>query len=160
MKKKITVGLAILLAVVAIVAALCLIVFAFYDQIPIIDDGGALISPNGPRIILAIPELQKISESIPIVELGNVLTVTSVSLTVVTVVLTVSLTHIGQNVFDLCTRLTTVYYGGTAEEWAQITISDGNYILETVIRYDHSAEEPTTDGSYWHYDANGEIAIW
>ena len=87
MKKKITVGLAILLAVVAIVAALCLIVFAFYDQIPIIDDGGALISPNGPRIILAIPELQKISESIPIVELGNVLTVTSVSLTVVTVVL-------------------------------------------------------------------------
>ena len=86
-KRKITVGLIILLAVVAVASLLCSLVFAFFDQIDVVDDGGALISPNGARIILAIPALQKISENIPILELGNVLTVTAVSLTVVTLVL-------------------------------------------------------------------------
>ena len=87
MKKKIIVGLAIILAVVAIVAALCALVFVFYDDIVVTDDGGALVSPKGSRIILAIPALQKLSESIPLVELGNVLTVTSVSLCIITVVI-------------------------------------------------------------------------
>lgn len=86
-KKKIISALLITLAVVAIVAALCALVFVFYDDIQVIDDGGALISPSGPRIILAIPALQDISENIPIVELGNVLTVTSVSLCIVTLLL-------------------------------------------------------------------------
>ena len=86
-KKKIIIILAISLAVIAIVAALCSLVFAFYNDIQVSDDGGALISPNGPRIILAIPALQKISENIPIVELGNILTVTTVSLCVVTLLL-------------------------------------------------------------------------
>ena len=87
MKKKIIVGLAIILAVVAIVAALCALVFVFYDDIVVTDDGGALVSPKGSRIILAIPALQKLSESIPLVELGNVLTVTSVSLCIITAVI-------------------------------------------------------------------------
>ena len=86
-KKKIVVALLITLAVIAIVAALCLLVFAFYNDIQVSDDGGALISPNGPRIILAIPALQEISKNIPIVELGNILTVTAVSLCVVTLLL-------------------------------------------------------------------------
>ena len=55
MKKKIIVRLAILLSVVAIIAALCALVFVFYDDIVVRDDGGALISPSGSRIILAIP---------------------------------------------------------------------------------------------------------
>ena len=86
-KRKISVGLIILLSVVAIVALLCSLVFAFFDQIVVAEGDGALISPNGARIILAIPALQKISENIPILELGNILTVTAVSLTVVTLVL-------------------------------------------------------------------------
>ena len=65
-KNKILAPLIILLVVVAIVAALCLLVYAFYDDIQVNDDGGALISPNGARIILAIPALQKISENIPL----------------------------------------------------------------------------------------------
>jgi hypothetical protein len=87
MKKKIIVRLAIVLSVVAIVAALCALVFVFYDDIVVHDDGGALISPSGARIILAIPALQELSKNIPIVELGNLLTVTSVSLCIVTVVI-------------------------------------------------------------------------
>ena len=86
-KKKIVVSLAIFFVVLAILAGLCALVLAFYDDIPIINDGGALISPNGARIILAIPALQKISETIPIVELGNLVTVTTVSLLVVTIIL-------------------------------------------------------------------------
>ena len=86
-KKKIIVTLSIILALLAVVSLLCLLVFAFYDDIQVKDDGGALISPNGARIILAIPALQKLSENIPIIELGNILTVTSVSLCIVTLVL-------------------------------------------------------------------------
>ena len=86
-KKKIVVRLAILFGILTIISGLCLLVLAFSDHIPIKEDDGALISPNGARIILSIPALQKISESIPIVELGNVLTITAVSLLVVTVVL-------------------------------------------------------------------------
>ena len=86
-KKKILVALIILLSLMAIVGALSLLTLMFYDDIPLQDDGGALISPNGARIILAIPTLQEISASIPIVELGNILTVTAVSLFVVTVIL-------------------------------------------------------------------------
>ena len=86
-KRKITVGLIILLSVVAVIALLCSLVYAFFDRIIVVDDGGALISPNGARIILAIPALQEISKNIPILELGNILTVTAVSLTVVTLVL-------------------------------------------------------------------------
>ncbi len=89
-KKKIIAGLAILFGVLAVIAALCLLVFVFYDNITVTDDGGALISPSGARIILAIPKLQEISENIPIVELGNVLTVTAVSLCIVTLVLTIA----------------------------------------------------------------------
>ena len=88
-KNKIVVKVAILSALIAIVAVMCLLVVVFYDDIQVQDDGGALISPNGARIILAIPALQEASKSIPIVELGNVLTITAVSLLVVTVLLIV-----------------------------------------------------------------------
>jgi F-type H+-transporting ATPase subunit a len=86
-KKKILVRLAILLGVIAIIAGLCAAVLAFYDEITVYDDGGALISPSGARIILAIPALQEISKNIPILELGNVLTITAISLFTVTVLL-------------------------------------------------------------------------
>ena len=89
-KNKILVGLAILLVVIAIISALCLLVYVFYDDIQVKDDNGALISPNGARIILAIPALQELSENIPIVELGNVLTVTTVSLFIVTAVIMIA----------------------------------------------------------------------
>ncbi len=86
-KKKILVGLSILFAVLTVISFLCLLVFAFYDKIPVAQDDGALISPNGSRVIFGIVALQEKSENIPILELGNILTMTSVSLLIVTLIL-------------------------------------------------------------------------
>ena len=47
-----------------------------------------LISVSGPRIILAIPFLRQLSAGIPLLELGNVITQTTLSLLAVTVILT------------------------------------------------------------------------
>lgn len=86
-KKKILIRLSILFAVLAIISGLCLLVTALYDRIPVPEDDGALISPNGARVIFGIPALQEISANIPILELGNILTVTTVSLLAVTLIL-------------------------------------------------------------------------
>lgn len=51
------------------------------------DGSSALIDVSGPRIILAIPFLQDLCRDIPLLELGNVVTQTTVSLLVVTVIL-------------------------------------------------------------------------
>ena len=88
-KKKILTALSILFAVLTVISFLCLLVFALYDKIPLTEDDGALISPNGSRVIFGIPALQEMSESIPILEMGNVLTVTTVSLFIVTIVLVI-----------------------------------------------------------------------
>ncbi len=90
-KKKILIWLAIFLALLAVISGLCLLVAALYDNSipPKSEDAGALISPNGARIIFGIPALQEISADIPILALGNILTVTSVSLTIVTLILIV-----------------------------------------------------------------------
>lgn len=42
-----------------------------------------------------------------------------------------SVTYIGQNTFDGCTSLTDVYYGGTEEQWNNVTI---HYIGNEVLR--------------------------
>ena len=39
------------------------------------------------------------------------------------------MTSIGYNVFDGCKNLTNVYYYGSGEEWDQIAIDSGNYLL-------------------------------
>ena len=46
-KKKKIAGFLIILAVLFFVGLLTALVLAFYDDIPVYDDGGALISPNG-----------------------------------------------------------------------------------------------------------------
>ena len=51
------------------------------------DGSSALIDVSGARIILAIPFLQDLCRDIPLLELGNVVTQTTVSLLVVTVIL-------------------------------------------------------------------------
>ena len=39
-----------------------------------------------------------------------------------------------------CPDLTTIIYQGVA--------------------YTYSAEQPTEEGNYWHYDENGEVVVW
>ena len=90
-KKKIIIGLAIFLAVAAILGVLCLLVFVYGGGTnPSAEEGEkALISVEGARVIFGIPTLQKLSEDIPLLELGNPITQTTISLLVVTLLLTV-----------------------------------------------------------------------
>ena len=62
--------------------------------------------------------------------------------------------------FSDCICLTSVYYEGTAEEWSAITVGTHNDPLTSATRYYFSEEAPSDEGNYWHYDENGEIAVW
>ena len=70
-----------------------------------------------------------------------------------------SVTSIGELAFYGCNSLTTVYYGGTAEEWAGISIGYDEYDLTDATRYYYSETQPTTTGDYWHY-VNGVPTKW
>ena len=53
-----------------------------------------------------------------------------------------SVTSIGAYAFDSCSSLTDVYYTGSEEEWAEISIGDYNYDLTNVtIHYNYIPEE-------------------
>lgn len=54
--------------------------------------------------------------------------------------------------------LEAVYYGGTEEEWQNVVIGEENYINENY--YFYSEEEPQEEGQYWHFDEDGEVAVW
>lgn len=56
-----------------------------------------------------------------------------------------SMTSIPSEVFKFCENLTDVYYGGTEEQWKQVTIGDDNdYLLNATIHYTTPTTEPTT----------------
>lgn len=86
---------------------------------------------------------------------------------ITSVVIPDSVTSIGNNAFYYCNSLSTVYYGGTAEEWADISIdSTGNDKLTSATVYYYSEtvpalneDETAYDGNYWHF-VEGEIVIW
>ena len=78
-----------------------------------------------------------------------------------------SVTTICNAAFYYCNALSTVYYGGTAEEWTDISIdSTGNDKLTSATVYYYSETEPALnedetayDGNYWHF-VEGKIVIW
>ena len=76
------------------------------------------------------------------------------------IVISNSVTNIGASAFPYCPNLTDVYYTGTEEEWSAISIGSNNTPLTNATRYYYSETRPTTDGNFWHYDENSEIAIW
>ena len=88
-KKKILTRLTVVLVILLIIAGLSLLVLAFSGKIADGGDDGALISPSGARIILGIPALQELSKSIPLLELGNPITQTTISILAVTLLLIV-----------------------------------------------------------------------
>jgi hypothetical protein len=70
---------------------------------------------------------------------------------------------LGDCAFYACDNLTTVYYKGTAADWAEIVIVNVNNYNGKVInatRYYYSETQPMGQGYYWHYDENGEIVVW
>ncbi len=88
-----------------------------------------------------------------------------------TVVIGSGVNYIGNMAFNYCTDLTSVYYKGTVEDWAKISIVKETYIgggsnvtsnssLTNATRYYYSETKPTESGNYWHYDKNGEVAVW
>ena len=71
-----------------------------------------------------------------------------------------SVTSIGDWAFSNCGSLTSVYYKGSESEWDKISMGSSNTYLTNATRYYYSESAPTTTGNYWHYDENGEIAVW
>ena len=69
------------------------------------------------------------------------------------------ITDINQSAFENCTSLTTVYYSGTAQDWAKISISSYNTSLTNATRYYYSESAPTKSGNYWHY-VDGVVTKW
>ncbi|MBQ7291375.1 MAG: leucine-rich repeat domain-containing protein, partial [Clostridia bacterium] len=69
-------------------------------------------------------------------------------------------TSIGDYAFKDCTSLKNVYYYGTESEWSGITIGSYNTHLTNATRYYYSETAPEAAGNYWHYDEDGNIAIW
>ena len=90
-----------------------------------------------------------------------------------------SVTTIGANAFYYCYNLVGVvvptsvkeisyysfnwikiYYKGTAEEWNAINVSDSDFFPTDFDLMFYSETKPTEEGNYWHYDANGKVAVW
>ena len=67
--------------------------------------------------------------------------------------------EVNATVFNNCYNLTSIYYGGSQDEWKQnhmLPITNGT---NTNVYY-YSESKPVDDGDFWHYDANGNIAVW
>ncbi len=65
----------------------------------------------------------------------------------------------GSNIFNGCSSLDRVYYTGTAEKWATITLGNNVYPL-SVTPYYFSSSQPTTAGNYWYYNTNNAKRVW
>ena len=74
------------------------------------------------------------------------------------IVIPKSVTTISSSAFSYCPDEFVVYYGGTQTAWT--SLSSGNSALTNATRYYYSENKPTTEGNFWYYDNNGEIAIW
>jgi len=75
------------------------------------------------------------------------------------VVLPNTITSTCANAFYFCYALTTVYYGGTAEEWAGLEIESSSKLAKATIHY-YSESAPKEEGNFWHYDENGNVVVW
>ena len=70
-----------------------------------------------------------------------------------------SVTSIGGSAFWECFNLRKVYYGGSEEQWGDISISYENNSLTGATRYYYSETEPAQEGNFWHR-VDGEIVEW
>ncbi len=76
------------------------------------------------------------------------------------VVIPASVKSIGQDAFYTSYSWLSVYYQGTENDWAEISIASGNSNLTKATRYYYSAQHPTTEGNYWCFDDNEEVVVW
>ena len=76
------------------------------------------------------------------------------------VVIGPSIDSIEVNAFYYC-EVDTIYYLGMESSWNEVEIyPSGNESLLSATVYYYSDTAPTQEGNFWHYDSNGEIAVW
>ena len=87
------------------------------------------------------------------------------------VILPTSIKKVDRKAFDGCIKLTTVYYCGTAEEWAGVELESGESVgkdnkVETIPNslasctvYFYSEKQPAVDGNHWHF-VDGKPVAW
>lgn len=81
-----------------------------------------------------------------------------------TVVLPKSLVSIGKGVFGKdewykYKQLEGVYYCGSAEDWAKVTVAENNERLDEATTYFYSETSPESSGNYWRY-VDGVPTAW
>lgn len=76
-----------------------------------------------------------------------------------------SVTSIGFAAFSGCTKLTDIHYSGTAENWEQIAIGDGNTVLiNAEVHYNETGDNTVASGKcgenvFWTLDSEGILTI-
>ena len=61
------------------------------------------------------------------------------------------------------TRVYRIYYMGTADEWANMQIDPGDYVVAQSSKFFYSETKPEgsdNSGSFWHFDADGNPVEW
>ena len=76
------------------------------------------------------------------------------------IIISDTVTNIGSGAFYGCSSFKKVYYSGTPDDWARITIGSSNDELTYATRYYYSETQPTVTAYYWHYDENGNPTVW
>ena len=65
-----------------------------------------------------------------------------------------------------CDSITTVYFGGTKEEWNKISKTNAEILLSATCYYysesnPFECESAVTEGNFWHYAEDGKTpVIW
>ena len=77
------------------------------------------------------------------------------------IILSDSVTSIASNAFSSFGNLTEIYYMGTAEQFASISVGTGNNNFKKATVYYYSEATPGGAGNYWHdSDGNSIPNIW
>ena len=97
-------------------------------------------------------------EGLPVVEIGDWAFEGCTSLTSITI--PGNIQTLGHNVFYGCSNLERLYYTGTADEWALVTINNDNVYPLRVTPYYYSSDQPTIAGNYWYYNTNNAKRVW
>lgn len=72
-----------------------------------------------------------------------------------------NVTTLGDSAFYRCLNLKNVFYKGSEEEWQTLFKGYNNDPLEQAECYIYSETQPTEEGNFWHYGADGKTPeIW
>ena len=77
-----------------------------------------------------------------------------------TVIIPKSVKSIGYYSFYYDIKLEKIFYEGSEEDWAKVTINSNSEMRSSAIKYYYSETKPEEAGNYWYYDTNGVPTIW